>query len=284
MTVTGKARLCPNGFGDRMVALVAYTTWHNLRTTGTLLLFWPQNERHGLAFEPVNHLDVIRRFFEIAADVRITTDVALFEAASVFDYTTPYPQRLWPPQLSLVSGIDRGVLRTKMFEYFKIIKPGPLLCGILPQIGDTIGVHIRRGDKVGKESNLKLAIKREELSKLDSDTYTTINKTSGSLFMCGDGDSGNFKRIYAARLINAPHLDLPYADVFLDFFMLQRCSRVIISNRYSNFSIVAALSGGVEFSIVMPDEKFLESRDLHLLRNFVREKEDSVKCRDVLRN
>ena len=257
-----KAALCPNGFGDRMIALVAYYTWHKMKYSGTLNIFWPQNERKGNAFAPVNEFQSIKSYFELPDDICIFTDRKSFDILQLDDLTQPNPQTLWPPRLSIAMQTDIDSVRKHMRKNFHIIKPSHAIAKTLSHIPcPCIGVHIRRGDKVQCERNQSISIKQNELKNLDAITHACISKfcTTDAILVCSDDHRAAQAYVtkYASRCVAIPVSQRPFENTFIDFFALQKSSTVIISQKYSTFSIVAALSGDARCILTMHDKRFL---------------------------
>ena len=264
MLLSGKATLCPTGWGDRVIAIVAYYTWHTLKNGGNLTLYWPENKRSGLSVEPVNHLSDIRDFFVLPSNIILTSDIEEYNKVEGFDYSQRNPQTLWPPRLSESSGIPIEIIRQHLFNNFSIVQPGSIIHSMLRVVPppQSIGLHLRRGDKVSKEKNMKIAINYSQLGELDAKTQTIMEDyPDHPILICSDSSeaANEYSQRYGDRCVRlergSPHR---FIDVFLDYFAMQRCEIVVISQRYSTFSITAALAGHAKIRIAFPDMKFLE--------------------------
>ena len=257
-----KAALCPNGFGDRMIALIAYYTWHKMKYSGTLRVFWPQNERRGDAFAPMNEFQSIKSYFELPDDICIFTDRKSFDGLQLDDLTQPNPQTLWPPRLSNAMQTDIVLGRRHMRQNCRISGPAHAIAKTLAHIPcPCIGVHIRRGDKVQCERNQSISIKQNELKNLDAITHACISKlcTTDAILVCSDDHRAAQAYVtkYASRRVAIPASQRPFENTFIDFFALQKSSTVVISQKYSTFSIVAALSGDARCILTMHDKHLL---------------------------
>ena len=268
---SGKATLCPTGWGDRVVAIVAYYTWHTLQNGGNLTLYWPENLRSGNGVEPVNHLKHIRGFFALPPNIVLTSDKKEYLEVEGLDYSQRNPQTLWPPRLSASSGIPIETVRQHLFSNFRIMQPGSIIRSLLRVVPPphSIGLHLRRGDKVSKERNMKIAISRSQLGELDAKTQAILEEyPNRPIFICSDSSvaAKEYAQRYGDRCVQFERRSRDrFIDVFLDYFGMQRCEIVVISQRYSTFSLTAALSGQAKIHIALPDMQFLEKNNISTL-------------------
>lgn len=147
-----KARMCPNGWGDRVLSMLAFATLQHLDGATQLLLYWPENERVGGAFTAVNNYSRVKHHFVLHHRMRITTDWNSFveEPAFWYNYDGPRSQDLLPSALGRT--FNRSIVdvrRAYAHVCTHLMRPSATLRRILLRLPENFtGLHVRRGDKV----------------------------------------------------------------------------------------------------------------------------------------
>lgn len=172
-----KARLCPNGWGDRLLSLLAFATLASLDGAQRLLVYWPEHEREGAALDAVNDLSRAARHFVLPRHIRVTNDWAAFTAEPAFWYDNdgPRSQDLYPKAISRVFKRPLAdVMRAYDVVRVDLVEPSDAIRRALEKQLPThfSAVHLRRGDKirqrgqVGFETNDRISIDSTELLEL----------------------------------------------------------------------------------------------------------------------
>lgn len=202
-----KARLCPNGWGDRLLSLLAFATLRRLDGAAQLLLFWPEQERHGTAFDAVNRLSRVSHHFELADSVRLTTNWTAFvqSAGYWYEHDGPLSQDLSPRELSRrfnrsLPDVTRAYAEAQKQTVWPSTAIAAVLDSKLPSDGFT-AVHLRRGDKMGVglpgyETQDRYAVKPTQWHELTEITWQRL-PAHGPILLCSDDDDE--RRALAAR-------------------------------------------------------------------------------------
>ena len=272
-----KARLCPNGWGDRLLSLLAFATLASLDGAQRLLVYWPEHEREGASVDAVNDLSRAARHFVLPRHIRVTNDWAAFTAEPAFWYDNdgPRSQDLYPKAISRVFKRPLAdVMRAYDVVRVDLVEPSDAIRRALEKQLPThfSAVHLRRGDKirqrgqVGFETNDRISIDSTELLELQERTVRAM-PAEGTLLLCSDDTSAAaalraslFPRsVLTLRYESTTHVDTS----FLDFFALSRASTILLSQRWSAFSFTACLVGknSCEYHITWPQSAHL--RDMH---------------------
>lgn len=111
-----------------------------------------------------------------------------------------------------------------------------------------VAVHLRRADKVRVDSD-KGSINYQELQELNKKTFETLDKliegTNSKILITSDEEEE--KRKYEEKY---PHLedvhkfipeDKSYVKTYVDIYMLSQADYIILSQKHSNFSLLASL-------------------------------------------
>ena len=248
-----KARLCPNGWGDRVLSMLAFATLRHLNGASRLLLYWPENERLGSAFTAVNQYALVSRHFVLAEGISITTNWTAFQRSPGFWFAHdgPLSQDLFPRELSrrFNRSLDE-VTRAYAHAQRTLLRPSADIEAILAhQLPAAFtGVHLRRGDKMGVgtagfEKNDRYALAPTQWHELSARTWQAI-PAEGPVVLCSDDDDE--RRALVARLAGrVVELRTEYTDIadttFIDFFALSRARTIVLSQRWSAFSFTACL-------------------------------------------
>jgi len=268
-----KARLCPNGWGDRMLSMLAFATIWHLDGASRLLLFWPENERTGPAFAAANNFSRVQHHFVLQRGIRITADWHTFvhEPAFWYEHDGAKSQDLFPSTISRTFNRPLPqVQRAYAHIRTRLVKPSDSLSRVLQRLPvDFIGLHLRRGDKVrrsgieGLETNQLISTASDHEPMLRRLTWTSIPDDGRPVLVCSDDEieRQHFAEQLGKRAL-AP-LTSDFAEVadttFLEFFALARASTIVLSQRWSAFSFSACMTHrGCEYHIAYPHGAHLQ--------------------------
>lgn len=111
-----------------------------------------------------------------------------------------------------------------------------------------VAVHLRRADKVRVDADL-VSITYEQLEQLNNDTKETLNKLVGEekckILIASDEEEekGKYEELYDH--ISEVHKFIPedkgYVKTYVDLYMLSQADYIILSQKHSNFSLLASL-------------------------------------------
>jgi hypothetical protein len=155
---------------------------------------------------------------------------------------------------------------TKLYKYFgSKIKPSNLISSCFPKnIELCYGVHLRRTDKIGKDSTHQNSLTEFNLiiEKLLVDLKMIIlQETEPYFFICSEDISWknkfinklhefskkNNKSIHIIQTsINEYEKEYKGFNAILDLFCLSKCKKIYQGIKYSTFSMIAALIGNIE--------------------------------------
>lgn len=122
-----------------------------------------------------------------------------------------------------------------------------------------ISFHIRRTDKVRPDTHDGCFITNNELSGLNQLTHKAIKfyieEGYNDFFLCSDADESKSEFIEHLQKENKNILTIPnnlekWQQTFYDLAIMSKSKEIIISQRYSSFSILAGKLGGFDARLV----------------------------------
>ena len=132
------------------------------------------------------------------------------------------------------------------------IKPSEDIKAILPtNLDNTIGIHLRRSDKINKRPILTHEMNISEYEELINSLLVQATKTEYQQSFLIISDDPPFINLFKSRLQNlkpdAQFVNMPEnASDVVDFFALTMCKCIYQGIKYSTFSILAAMIGNIQ--------------------------------------
>ena len=129
-----------------------------------------------------------------------------------------------------------------------------------------LALHVRRTNKIRDIGNTEFEIKPSERLELDTLTRQILVKKSENvkkIFICGDSENETnyYKHIVSTKVVTTPYVSNSILHkLFFDFFALGRAQHVIVSQRYSSFSMTSALVHGRSITVVLAQKKMQKTR------------------------
>ena len=131
---------------------------------------------------------------------------------------------------------------------------------------DIITIHLRRGDKVVNDNNSSNNIGTNELINLNYNTELFINKCIELNYknICFVSDEENIKEYYINKFKNKCNIISYKGDeisqTYFDLYCLTNSKKIFLSQKFSVFSMLAAMIGGVDFYYIYEDGKIIDNK------------------------
>jgi len=134
-----------------------------------------------------------------------------------------------------------------------------------------ISVHLRRADKIRTNPDCG-SIALGELSELNELTMSTLNKlnVNSNIFFASDEDMERFNYESKYNSIKEVYKNITedYEKTYIDLYLLSESKYIILSQKHSNFSILASLIKGNKL-IYFYKESLIEECNFNMIDNII---------------
>jgi hypothetical protein len=135
-------------------------------------------------------------------------------------------------------------------------------------------IHLRREDKVRLTDDSKIALDYRELDVINDLTKKTINtflekKPNSKILFCSDDidEKVKWEQEYKNNIIKTPSFDYDYEQTYYDIYIMSISDNILLSQRYSGFSMFASFINKKNFIYLLKDSQIVE-RKYSELENF----------------
>lgn len=255
-----------SGIGDRMIDLCLLSTYAKIKNATLYLGWreldknhkqsWDKSETVTMEWKGVRYVDYlydnIKQYFTFPNNVVINND-----PPSIDEYFESYLGGVYSPikfyNEFMSNIVSRDVFINEFFKTTLQIKPTKKLKSIVGDTQPDLTLHIRREDKVrdkdriGGQSQYGFEfIQYNELEFLKNKTFEVFEKLySEDVVTYISSDEDEEKNSYSEKfnVITSENfkIDFEFEKTYIDLYLMSISKTIILSQRHSNFSILASL-------------------------------------------
>jgi hypothetical protein len=178
---------------------------------------------------------------------------------SVYDFIDKY--------LSKLTIIQKNIFIESYYENFKKIKFKNIPNSMIDIFNNNniITIHLRRGDKVVDDNNSSNNIGNKDVETLNMNTEKFINKCISLNYknICFVSDEekvkthfiNKFKTICNVITFNGDEI----SQTYFDLYCLSHSKKILLSQKFSVFSILASMIGSVDLYYIFDEGKIIDN-------------------------
>lgn len=253
-----------SGIGDRVIDLLLMSTYAKIKNANLYLVWkkldssykhtWTKNEGEISEWKEVRYLDYLyenlTQYFNIPENIYVDTPINSVD--EVFDH---YLGGVYSPYnfyyRFLNNVVNYDFFMSSFFETVSNFTPTEKLLKIVGDIEPDLSLHIRRQDKIRKK-DLSMGengfeyIEPNELDFLKNKTFeifAKLYKSNHVTYIASDEEEekNSYKNKFNTITSEDFVINEEYVKTYVDLYMLSKSKTIILSQKHSNFSILASL-------------------------------------------
>jgi hypothetical protein len=128
-------------------------------------------------------------------------------------------------------------------------------------------IHLRREDKVRLTDDNKIALDYRELDTINELTEKNINiflekNPNSKILFCSDDESEKLRweDKYTNNVIKTPSFEYDYEQTYFDIYIMSISDNILLSQRYSGFSMFASFINKKNFIYLLEDSQIVAKK------------------------